>query len=74
MINPLALNPMMHGLPGLDMQAQGQQAPKPIGIGTHGPWHINPGNPNFPNHRPYLSNNKPPVEVGAAPSQKVKPV
>jgi len=61
-------------LPGLDMS----QKPLPVNgqkvgaIGLKGPWSLNPGNPDFPNHRPYMTNVKPPNEAATAPSQKLK--
>jgi len=60
-------------LPAFNMGATA--APKPVrvgGIGIHGPWSLDPGSPNFPNHRPYLTNPKPPNMAAQVPSQKIK--
>lgn len=38
---------------------QKTKLPSPAAVGVKGPWHLDPGKPNFPNHRPYLSNLKP---------------
>ena len=69
------LNPLVPpGGPLSDMSAK----PLPVGgahvgaIGLKGPWSLNPGNPDFPNHRPYLTNVKPPMDMAPAPSQKLK--
>lgn len=55
---------MATGLPDFNMASLNPKAPAQIGprvgaIGVHGPWNLNPGNPDFPNHRPYLTNPKP---------------
>lgn len=78
MKNPLELHiNIIHPLPGFDMQHSGGN-PAPINgakvgaLGIKGPWSLNPGNPNFPNHRPYLTNPKPPNEAAPVPSQKLK--
>lgn len=58
-------------MPWFDMMAQHQKSaaaelagPKTEAIGLKGPWHLNPGNPDFPNHRPYLSN----IKAGGTPA------
>lgn len=82
------MNPMMMGMhpqqpgqqsfPGLNMQPQknfvpmGLGGPKTAAMGLKGPWHIDPGNPNFPNHRPYMTVPKAPMSTPTAPSQKLK--
>ena len=66
-------------LPGLDMGALEKapgaglmKDPKTMAIGLKGPWHIDPGSPNFPNHRPYLANIKAPNTMPAAAPAHMK--
>lgn len=76
------MNPMMMGMhpqqpfSGLNMQPPNNSVPrggpKTAAMGLKGPWHINPGNPNFPNHRPYMTAPQAPMSTPTAPSQKLK--
>lgn len=49
-----------------------QNGQKVGAIGIKGPWSLNPGNPDFPNHRPFLTNPKPPNAMAPVPSTKLK--
>jgi hypothetical protein len=77
-MNPKLLALNIHGIEpvgGLQMGLPGEEdvkLPKPMAIGLKGPWHINPGSPNFPNHRPYLSNPKAPNLSAPVVSQQPK--
>lgn len=66
MKNPFALS---QPLPGLDMMKV-PKTPKAGGLGLKGPWSLDPGSPNFPNHRPYLSNPKAPNSAPQPITQK----
>lgn len=65
-------NPFSGPLEGFNMGAQQPHhlqkmtiaGPHTLGLGVKGPWHLNPGNPDFPNHRPFLSSIKPPGSSG----------
>lgn len=65
-------------IPGFDM-GQKQHAPHALpfngqhvgAIGLKGPWSLNPGSPDLPNHRPYLTNPKPPSAAPRALPQKL---
>ena len=69
----LPKNPVPQAIPGLDMSKQLPAGGPRVGaIGVKGPWNLNPGNPNFPNHRPFLTNVKAPNTVAPVASQKLK--
>lgn len=76
MKNPFSMQPPSLG--GFNMQdihapkTAGFNGARVGGIGLKGPWSLNPGSPDFPNHRPYLSNLKIPNPVAPAASQKLK--
>ena len=80
MNNFAMMGQMPQGLAGFSMGASRGMAPqsphvngpKVGAIGLKGPWHLNPGNPKFPNHRPYLTNDKAPNMMAAPPSQQQK--
>jgi hypothetical protein len=77
MNNNYGLHIHVQPLGGFDMNPPHQAkpslaGPKTLGLGIHGPWHLNPGSPNFPNHRPYLTNIKPPNPAAPVPSQQLK--
>ena len=68
-MNPFDMNaPMKHTIHGLPNVGQSQHPP----LGVHGPWNLNPGSPNFPNHHPYMTHIKPENIAAPTPSQKLK--
>ena len=74
MMNPFAIAPHpAAAIPGFDMgKPLEEHLAKPARIGIKGPWTLNPGNPMFPNHRPYLTNVHAPNMMAPPPPQTLK--
>lgn len=70
MSNPFQQN-LIKPLPGLDMATK-PKAAKVGAVGLKGPWHLDPGNPAFPNHRPYLTNIQAPNEAAPVKPAQLK--